>query len=50
MGITPLFFSVATLTAKMFYLTRKNKNGFQRKSLKGFILVVGREGIEPSTY
>jgi hypothetical protein len=41
------------LTAKKSNLTRfneKNKNGFQRNSLKAFILLVGREGIEPSTY
>jgi hypothetical protein len=41
------------LTAKMINLTRfdeKNKNGFQRKSLKALILLVGRERIELSTY
>ena len=41
------------LTAKKRNLTRFdeiNKNGFQRKYPKALILLVGREGIEPSTY
>ena len=38
------------LTAKKFNLTRNNKKDFQRNSLKALILLVGREGIEPSTY
>ena len=41
------------LTAKKCNLTsfdEINKKDFQRKSPKALILLVGREGIEPSTY
>jgi hypothetical protein len=38
------------LTAKKRNLTRSSKKNLQRKSLKALVLLVGREGIEPSTY